>query len=202
MFLRSLGDLQARGVGTASSADLAVATGLTPATVRRDLASLGSYGTRGVGYDVEVLLGEVRRALGLDRDWPVVIVGVGNLGQALARYRGFGERGFHPVALLDADPAKRGETVAGLTVRPMSDLRRVVRDLRPSIGVVCVPGPEAQGVADALVAAGLRSILNFAPAVLSVPDGVVVRDVDLSLELQVLAFYGRRASASGGPGAS
>ncbi|MFM7719213.1 MAG: redox-sensing transcriptional repressor Rex [Actinomycetota bacterium] len=196
LYLRALADLVADGTATASSATLASATGVNAAKVRRDLSYLGSYGTRGVGYDVGFLLEQVRRELGLTREWRVAIVGVGNLGHALARYRGFAERGFHPVALLDADDAKVGEVVEGLAVRPIADLRRVVRDERVAIGVICTPASDAQAVADALVAAGVRSIVNFAPVVLAVPEGVVVRRVDLAVELQILTYYERRAATS------
>ena len=201
LYLRALAEIVASGTTTVSSASLAAASGVTPAKVRKDLSHLGSYGIRGVGYDVAVLGREVRRALGLTEDRRVAIVGVGNLGHALARYRGFAERGFRLVALLDADRAKVGEVVEGIRVRPIADLGAVVRGEEVAIGVICTPAAEAQAVAEALVAAGVRTILNFAPVVLDLPDGIVVRKVDLAVELQILTYYGQRpARGERGPG--
>ncbi|MFM8944565.1 MAG: redox-sensing transcriptional repressor Rex [Actinomycetota bacterium] len=195
LYLRVLSDLAAEGAATVSSTALARSAGVNPAKVRKDLSYLGSYGTRGIGYDVAYLLHQVQRELGLTQDWPVVIVGVGNLGHALANYRGFAERGFRPVALLDADATRVGEVVQGLRVRDVRDLPAVVREEGVAIGVICTPAAAAQAVADALVAAGVRSILNFAPAVLEVPEGVVVRKVDLGVELQILTYYEQRTAA-------
>jgi redox-sensing transcriptional repressor len=166
------------------------------AKVRKDLSYLGSYGTRGVGYDVEYLLHEISRELGLTRDWPVAIVGIGNLGRALANYRGFGARGFRVVALVDADPALVGKKVADLEVENMDDLDRIVADRDIAIAVLAVPAAAAQEVCDRLVAAGVTSILNFAPAVCNVPDGVSMRKVDLAIELQILSFYQLRRAPS------
>src|SRR5581483_4260007 len=135
---------------------------------------------------------QISRELGLTQDWPVVIVGVGNLGHALANYKGFSERGFRVAALFDSDPSKRGEVVNGLRVRGIDELDEVVADERIAIGIVATPAPVAQDVADRLVAAGVTSILNFAPVVLSVPDDVSLRKVDLSIELQILSFYQQR----------
>jgi redox-sensing transcriptional repressor len=193
VYLRALADL-ATSPGPVSSEVLAEAAGVTPAVVRKDLSALGSYGTRGRGYDAAYLIHQIRRELGLTQDWPVVIVGIGNLGQALANYRGFGERGFRVAALLDADPAKVGRVVAGHTIGALDELTDVVAAHDAAIGVIATPAAAAQAVADALVAAGVRSLLNFAPAVLTVPDGVRVRKVDLAIELQILAFYEQRAS--------
>jgi redox-sensing transcriptional repressor len=168
--------------------------GVNAAKVRKDLSYLGSYGTRGVGYDVEFLAFQMSRELGLTQDWPVVIVGIGNLGHALANYRGFDERGFPVAALVDADPTKVGERIGQLTVRGLVDLARIVEELEVSIGVIATPAGSAQDVANALVDAGVRSILNFAPAVVTVPEGVSVRKVDLAIELQILSFYQQRRS--------
>jgi redox-sensing transcriptional repressor len=159
--------------------------------VRKDLSYLGSYGTRGVGYDVEYLVFQISRELGLTQDWPVVIVGIGNLGHALANYRGFLVRGFRVVALVDADPLKVGEQVGDLAVEPLDDLPAIARR-GAAIGIIATPASAAQEVADRLVAAGITSILNFAPTVLSVPEGVTLRKVDLSIELQILSFYQQR----------
>ena len=151
-----------------------------------------------MGYDVEYLLHEISRELGLTRDWPVAIIGIGNLGRALANYRGFGARGFRVVALIDADPGLVGAEVADLAVEPIEDLDRIVKDRQIAIGVLATPAAVAQDVADQLVAAGVRSILNFAPAVLSVPEGVSLRKVDLAIELQILSFYQLRRGLPAG----
>lgn len=201
LYLRALADAVATGTATMSSSEIARRAGVSPDQVRRDLSSLGQLGTRGVGYDVASLLEEVRRALDLVRERRVVIVGVGNLGHALARYRGFPERGFRPVALVDADPRTVGEEIDGLRVRPMRELGRVVRDAGIDLGVICVPAAEAQRVTDALVGAGVRSILNFAPVEVEVPRGVTVRRVDLAIELQLLTYYGTRARPARARGA-
>jgi redox-sensing transcriptional repressor len=192
VYLRALSALQDHGIPTVSSEDLAAAAGVGSAKLRKDLSYLGSYGTRGVGYDVDYLVYQISRELGLTQDWPVVIVGIGNLGHALANYGGFASRGFHIAALLDADPARVGEVVAGLAVRHVSDLERIVPGLGPAIGVIATPATAAQEVCDRLVAAGVRSILNFAPLVLAVPGAVDVRKVDLAIELQILAFHEQR----------
>ena len=192
IYLRALSALQDHGIPTVSSEDLAAAAGVGSAKLRKDLSYLGSYGTRGVGYDVDYLVYQIARELGLTQDWPVVIVGIGNLGHALANYGGFASRGFHIAALLDADPARVGEVVAGLAVRHVSELERLVCGLGPAIGVIATPATAAQEVCDRLVAAGVRSILNFAPLVLVVPEEVDVRKVDLAIELQILAFHEQR----------
>ncbi len=163
--------------------------GVNPAKVRKDLSYLGTFGVRGVGYDVEHLRFQIRVELGLESDWPVVIVGIGNLGRALANYGGFDERGFHVVGLFDADPLKIGSKLDGMVIESLDRLERAVRRRGARIGIITTPGDAAQEVADALGAAGIGSILNFAPTVLKAPSGVVVRRVDLSTELQVLSFY-------------
>ncbi|HUP84758.1 MAG TPA: redox-sensing transcriptional repressor Rex [Acidimicrobiales bacterium] len=194
LYLRSLLEVAETKAPTISSERLAELAGVNAAKVRKDLSHLGSYGTRGVGYDVEYLLFQISRELGLTQDWPVAIIGIGNLGHALANYRNFSARGFRIVALVDADPAKVGEEVAGLPVRSLDDLDDVVATNRVSIGIIATPAHVAQDVADRLVSAGVTSILNFAPAVLNVPDGVSLRKVDLSIELQILSFYEQRAA--------
>ncbi len=190
VYLRALVEMAENGVSTTSSEELAAAAGVNSAKVRKDLSHLGSYGTRGVGYDVAYLIHQVRRELGLTQDWPIVIV-----GHALANYRGFAERGFRTAALVDAEPAKVGEVVGGLPIRPVDDLPEIVRANPGAMGVICTPASEAQKVADLLVASGVRSILNFAPVVLQAPPGVSVRKVDLAVELQILAFYEQRNAA-------
>lgn len=194
VYLRALNSLLDTGIRTCSSEDLATAAGVNSAKLRKDLSHLGSYGTRGVGYDVEYLRYQIAREIGLTQDWPVVIVGIGNLGHALANYSGFTSRGFRTVALLDADPERQGELVAGLKIRPFTELSAIVREQAVSIGVIATPAAAAQSVCDHMVDAGIRSILNFAPSVLNVPDGVDVRMVDLSSELQILAYHEQRKS--------
>ncbi|MGN6251868.1 MAG: redox-sensing transcriptional repressor Rex [Marmoricola sp.] len=194
-YLRALTALHEQGVGTCSSEELATAAGVNSAKLRKDLSHLGSYGTRGVGYDVEYLRYQISREIGVTSDWPVVIVGIGNLGHALANYSGFSSRGFRTVALLDADPARRDQRVAGLRIRAFDELDAIVREHRVAIGVIATPSHAAQHVCDRMVAAGIRSVLNFAPALLTVPDGVVVRKVDLSTELQILAYHEQRKLA-------
>jgi redox-sensing transcriptional repressor len=192
IYLRALTALADRGVATASSEELAVAAGVNSPKLRKDLSYLGSYGTRGVGYDVEYLRYQISREIGLTQDWSVAIVGIGNLGHALANYAGFVSRGFRVAALIDADPARTGEQVAGLRVRHLAELEAIVKTLRIAIGVIATPASAAQDVCDRLVATGVSSILNFAPVLLSVPDGVDVRKVDLSIELQILAYHEQR----------
>ena len=193
MYLRCLEGLSP-GQEHVSSDQLAELAGVNPAKVRKDLSYLGSFGVRGVGYDVEHLRFQIRIELGLEEDWPVVIVGIGNLGRALANYEGFRDRGFNIVGLFDADPAKVGKKVDGLVIEPIKDLKRSARSKNASIGLVTTPAAVAQETAEALAAAGIRSILNFAPTVIAAPEGVDIRRVDLSTELQVLSFYLRRRS--------
>jgi len=196
LYLRALAMLAERGVATVSSDELAESAGVNSAKLRKDLSYLGSYGTRGVGYEVEYLRHQISREVGLTQDWPVVIVGIGNLGQALANYAGFASRGFRVVGLVDADPTRSGEVVAGLVVRHADDLEQVVREHRVAIGVIATPAGAAQHVCDRLVAAGVTSILNFAPTLLQVPDGVDLRKVDLSIELQILAYHEQRKNGA------
>jgi redox-sensing transcriptional repressor len=195
VYLRALYTLAERGVSTVASDELATAAGVNSAKLRKDLSYLGSYGIRGVGYDVEYLVYQVSRALGLTQNWPVVIVGAGNLGRALANYGGFVSRGFRISAVLDSDQSLVGRELGSVVVRPVSELEAVVASSGVAIGVIATPAGAAQAVCDRLVAAGVTSILNFAPLVLTVPEGVDVRKVDLSIELQILAFHAQRRSA-------
>ncbi|WP_435200179.1 redox-sensing transcriptional repressor Rex [Janibacter sp. GS2] len=188
-YLRALGQLAAVDVLSVSSEELAHSAGVSSAKLRKDLSHLGSYGVRGVGYDVAHLAYQISRALGLTHDWPVVIVGMGNLGRALASYGGFATKGFQVVALLDRDPAVVGHTVDDLAIQPMSALEAVVTPGEACIGVIATPAGSAQEVADLLIESGVSSILNFAATVIQVPEGVHMRKVDLSTELQILAFH-------------
>jgi redox-sensing transcriptional repressor len=190
LYYRALLELAERQAPTVSSEQLAAAAGVNAAKVRKDLSYLGSYGTRGVGYDVELLLHEIARELGLTHDWPVAIVGAGNLGLALAGYGGMSARGFRVVALLDSDPEKLGRAAGDeLHIESVDDLDAIVAERRVAIGIIATPPGAAQETATRLVGAGVRSMLNFAPAVVHVPEGVSVRKVDLATELQILTFY-------------
>lgn len=196
VYLRVLSDLA--GVESISSDELATACGITSAQLRKDLSFIGTRGTRGVGYDVRHLRDALAAELGMQHDWPVVIVGGGNLGLALAGYAGFASRGFRVVGLVDADRLRIGESVGeDLVVQPMSDLSKIVRRTHCVIGLIATPARAAQAVADELVAAGVTGILNFAPVVLTVPPGVRVRDVDLGVELQLLAFHEQQRTLAG-----
>ncbi|MFF5079594.1 redox-sensing transcriptional repressor Rex [Actinoplanes sp. NPDC000266] len=200
-YLRALHNLGEAGADTVSSEGLAAAAGVNSAKLRKDLSHLGSYGTRGVGYDVTLLIEQIEYVLGLDQRRAVCLVGLGNLGHALAGYDGFASRGFKIVALFDADESKVGERIHGLAVRHISDLGRVAVEEKIAIGVIATPPGAAQAVADVLVDAGVTSILNFAPCVLSVPSNVDVRKVDLAIELQILSFHEhRKASLTALPG--
>jgi redox-sensing transcriptional repressor len=191
-YLRVLSGLASRSVVTVSSEELAVAAGVNSAKLRKDLSFLGSYGIRGVGYDVATLTEELSRTLGLTEHRAVVLIGVGNLGQALAGYGGFASRGFRIAALVDADPARVGITIRGLRVRDIRELDEVVAECRVAIAVLAVPASVAQEVCDRVVAAGVTSILNFAPVIVNVPASVDVRKVDLAAELQILSFHESR----------
>jgi redox-sensing transcriptional repressor len=195
-YLRALHHFAEDGYETVSSDALAGAAGVNSAKLRKDLSHLGSYGTRGVGYDVELLVGQIESVLGLTHRRAVALVGVGNLGHALAGYGGFASRGFRIAALLDADPTRVGERINGLLVRHINELEQIMAEGRINIAVIATPAHAAQAVADHLVAAGVTSILNFAPVVLSVPEGVDVRKVDLAVELQILSFHEHRKASA------
>jgi redox-sensing transcriptional repressor len=192
IYLRQLERLTLDDVETISSAQLGKAIGSSDAQVRKDLAYFGQFGRRGIGYNVPALARTLRSILSLDQEWRVALVGAGNIGRALCTYRIFRERGFRIVALFDDDPRKEGCTWGRLRVRSMRDLARAVRDEHIELGVIAVPQTGAQAVADQLIAAGVRGILNFAPTRIRVPDGVEVCSVDLAVELQQLAFLTAR----------
>jgi redox-sensing transcriptional repressor len=191
-YLRVVASFAERGVETVSSEELAAAAGVNSAKLRKDLSHLGSYGVRGVGYSVDVLAAQLASTLGLSQHHRVALIGLGNLGQALSGYDGFASRGFEIAALLDSSPDRVGTTLRGLTVRHIDELADVVRAEGISIGIIATPAAAAQEVSDALAAAGVTAILNFAPTVLSVPDSVDVRKVDLAAELQILSFHEQR----------
>jgi redox-sensing transcriptional repressor len=192
VYLRVLTALAEGGRSTVSSGELAAAAGVNPAGLRKDLSHLGPCGVRGVGYEVANLRDRISGVLGVERSRACVLVGIGNLGSALADYAGFGSRGFEFVGLFDAAASRIGQRIGGRTVRPIEELEEVVAATQASIGVITTPAEVAQSVCDRLAAAGVRSILNFAPVTLSAPAGVDVRKVDLAVELQVLAFVGQQ----------
>ena len=193
IYYRALTQLFDRGQARVSSEELAEITGVTSAKLRKDLSHLGTYGTRGVGYEVEYLRFQIAREMGLNNEWPVVIVGLGNLGRALARYGGFGSRGFQIVGLFDHDPKLIGSKVktgkSEIEILSVRELSKATKQLKAKLGVIAVPSEVAQNVCDDLVSAGVTSILNFAPIHLATPNGVDVRRVDLASELQILAFH-------------
>ncbi|MGZ0228949.1 MAG: redox-sensing transcriptional repressor Rex [Acidimicrobiales bacterium] len=192
IYHRSLSQLREKGTSKVSSAQLANMAGLNAAKVRKDLSYLGSYGTRGVGYEVKYLLFQIDRELGLAKDLGVAILGLGNLGRALANYGGFGDSGFPVAALLDNDQTKVGTTYNGVKISHLNDLAGVVVAERIAIAIIATPAHVAQEVTDQIVAAGVTSILNFAPTTVTVPDHVTLRKVDLASELQILGFYQHR----------
>ena len=195
VYLRALHQLAEAGSETVRSEALAAEVGVGSATLRKDLSHLGSYGIRGVGYDVEHLVAQVSRELGVSQRCSVVLVGIGNLGRALAGYDGFAARGLAVAALLDSDPTLVGQQVGGLVVRHVAGLPAVLSGSDISIGVIATPASAAQQVCDQLVAAGVTSVLNFAPVLLTVPDHVDLREVDLSVELLVLSFHEHRKAS-------
>jgi redox-sensing transcriptional repressor len=188
LYLRRLEGFLREGTATVSSGLLGESLGVSDAQVRKDLAYLGSLGQPGIGYPTRDLIAAIRHTLGIDREWRVVLVGVGNLARALLRYRGFQQQGFRIVGLVDADPAKVGQMVDGLKVHGTDDLGSLVAASGAELGLLTVPAEAAQLVADALVAAGVRGILNFAPAVLRLPATVSLVSVDLAVQLEQLAF--------------
>ncbi len=194
MYLRKLRELQARGVERVSSKQLAGMIDLNAAQIRKDFSYFGEFGTRGVGYEVDRLVDEIKRCLGLERSWNVIIVGAGSLGTALARYRGFAEQGFNLIAMFDASRKKVGVSFGdGRSVRDVADLERFCQEAHVDIAIVAVPGHAAQSIIDRLVGLEpqrrVRAILNFAPVKVFAPRDVVVRQVDFSSELMFLSFY-------------
>jgi len=188
LYLQFLHECEARGLATVSSGALAERGGASPAQVRKDLSFFGSFGRRGVGYNVPLLAGRLREILGLVRRYRVILVGAGRVGAALAAYPGFRQRGFDVVAVYDADPARIGGAVDGLLVRSHERLEADLAAERADIAVIATPAGAAQGVADRLVKAGVRALLNFAPVTLAVPPAVTVSDVNMALELEALSY--------------
>ena len=188
IYSRQLHYLKEAGVETVSSEEIAESVGVSSAQVRKDLAYFGEFGTRGVGYRVEELLGHITKILGLDQKWNIAIVGAGKLGSALALYQGFRERGFAIKAIFDTDKQKLGEELGNIPIEPLDVLESRVKESKINIGIITVPADAAQIVTDLLVGYGVPAILNFSPRVLKVPAHVILRNVDLSVNLKVLSF--------------
>ena len=189
VYTRCLLQLEEDGVKTISSEELAERFNLNSAQVRKDLAYFGEFGVRGTGYNVSGLKAELQKILGLDREWQVALVGFGNLGSALFHYKGFIRQGFRISAIFDDDPQKVGRAVEGVPILPLGELAREAKGRNLQIGIVAVPAEAAQAVADRLVSAGIKAVLNFAPTRLKIPKDVRLQNVDLSIELETLSFY-------------
>lgn len=196
LYLRSLSELVEKGVPVVSSYELAELAGGNAAQLRKDLSYFGEFGTRGVGYDVNHLLYQISKFLGLTRERNVAIVGMGKLGPALLGYRGFKEKGFKVVSVFDNDMRKIGKKIDGLEIQDVDFLEREVKDKNIDIGIITTPALAAQHIANKLVAAGIRAVLNFAPVTIVVPPEVILRQVDLAVELQILSFHQERQSSS------
>lgn len=188
IYSRQLHYMQDAGIDTVSSEEIANSVGVSSAQVRKDLAYFGEFGTRGVGYKVDELLGYLTKILGLDKKWNMVIVGAGNLGQALALYQGFRQRGFSIGAILDVDEKKIGQQLGDLFIEPLDRIETITKERSINIGIITVPAQDAQDVTDRLVDAGVSAILNFSPRVLRVPSHIVLRSVDFSVNLKILSF--------------
>ncbi|MCL6446879.1 MAG: redox-sensing transcriptional repressor Rex [Armatimonadetes bacterium] len=188
VYSRYLERLDRNGVTTVSSGEIAEGVGVSPAQVRKDLAYFGEFGTRGVGYNVKDLMRYTLKILGLDQKWPLILVGAGNLGFALCTYKGFNDRGFSIAAVFDNDLMKIGKMIGHLEVLPMEKMPEVIEKHKVRIGIIAVPPRAAQDVAEYMVKNGLEAILNFAPITLNLPDRIEVRNVDLSVKLEILTF--------------
>ncbi|MGH7740085.1 MAG: redox-sensing transcriptional repressor Rex [bacterium] len=197
IYLRAFVSLEPRTDGVISSKELALASAIQPAQVRKDLATLGQFGRRGVGYDVKTLNGKMREILGLHKSWRIALVGAGNLGMALLQYGGFAKAGFQIEAAFDVDPSKVGWELEGVKIWPATSLRQVIREKKIDIAVLAVPASQAQRAAEFLVDAGVRAILNFAPCLVTVPKSVLVREVDLASELEHLTYFLEKSGRGG-----
>jgi redox-sensing transcriptional repressor len=189
IYLRALSFLTAEGAQVTSSHDLGKRLGISAAQIRKDLSFFGEFGKQGTGYNVGYLQEQISRILKVDREWPVALIGIGDLGRALARYGGFAHRGFRVVALFDSDPAKIGQTMGDLEIISIDRLGEVVRERDIRVAMLTVPAKEAQGVADLCVAAGIKAILNYAPITLTVPEGALVQHTDPVTHLQRMTYY-------------
>jgi redox-sensing transcriptional repressor len=189
LYARSLRYLLQEGIPSVSSQELGERINVTAAQIRKDLSYFGEFGKQGIGYDVEKLLHQIERILGLNQEWQVALVGIGPLGQAIARYEGFRRQGIHIAALFDTDPAKIGSEINDLQIMHDDQIASVVRDRGIKLAILAVPASRAQEVADILVAAGVRAILNYAPVIIQVPEGVWVRHIDPVAVLHSMTYY-------------
>lgn len=189
LYARSLRYLLEEGIHSVSSQELGERINVTAAQIRKDLSYFGEFGKQGIGYDVEKLLNHIERILGLTQSWPVVLIGVGYLGQAIARYEGFHTQGLQIVGLFDTDASKVGHSVGDLTIKDYTQLAEVVREHQVRLAIIAVPAAQAQSVADALVVAGVRALLNYAPVILQVPEDVWVRYIDPVAVLHSMTYY-------------
>lgn len=189
LYLRCVRHFQAQGKTVVSSQEIAANLGLTPAQIRKDLSCFGEFGKQGVGYDVQHLASQLERILHVDRTWPAVLVGAGDLGHALIRFSGFEKRGFRIIAAFDRDPQKIGQRVGPLVIQPMAALATTIREAGVRIAIIAVPAEEAQQVAEQLASAGIRAILNYAPVSLNLPPEVQVYYVDPVIGLQSMTYY-------------
>lgn len=189
LYARSLRYLLHEGVTSVSSQELGDRINVTAAQIRKDLSYFGEFGKQGIGYDVEKLLNQIERILGLNQEWPVALIGIGPLGQAIVRYEGFRRQGIRIAALFDSDPAKIGTEIGGLTIMADEQIAPIIRDLGIKLAIVAVPASRAQEVADLLVHAGVRAILNYAPVVIQAPEGVWVRHIDPVAVLHSMTYY-------------
>jgi redox-sensing transcriptional repressor len=195
LYARSLRYLLDEGIHSVSSQELGERINVTAAQIRKDLSYFGEFGKQGIGYDVEKLLHHIERILGLTHKWPVVVVGIGHLGQAIARYEGFHSQGLQLVGLFDSDPAKLGQLVGDLPIQSFERLPEVVREQNARLAIIAVPAAHAQSVADQLIAAGVRAILNYAPVILQVPDDIWLRYIDPIAVLHSMTYYLARESS-------
>jgi len=193
LYARALSTLEAKGREVVSSQELGTRLGVTPAQIRKDLSYFGRFGKQGRGYNVRKLLDELRRILGLDRQWRMALVGVGKLGRAILGYGGFTPQGFRIVAAFDTDPKRVGKQISNLTVKDADDLERVLSQDRVDVGIVAVPAEIAQDVIDALVRCGVRAILNYAPIAARVPPGIRIKRIEPVLALQSMTYYMKNA---------
>ncbi|MFO7166497.1 MAG: redox-sensing transcriptional repressor Rex [Chloroflexota bacterium] len=198
LYARSLRYLLEEGKTSVSSQELGERINVTAAQIRKDLSYFGEFGKQGIGYDVEKLLAQIEDILGLTHEWPVALIGIGHLGEAIARYEGFRQQGIRIAALFDNSPEKIGNEVAGMRVQPFERIREVVAEMGIRMAIIAVPAGRAQEVTDQLVAAGVRAILNYAPTVLQVPEGVWVRNIDPVAVMHSLTYYLARERAQGG----
>src|SRR6266545_6155708 len=189
LYARSLRYLLREGVTSLSSQELGDRINVTAAQIRKDLSYFGEFGKQGIGYDVEKLLGQIEHILGLNQEWPVALIGIGHLGEAIARYEGFRSQGIRIAALFDSNPAKIGTDINGLMIMNDAQIERVLREQGVRLAIIAVPANRAQEVADMLVAAGVRAILNYAPMVIQVPENVWVRHIDPVAVLHSMTYY-------------